>query len=122
LSIQQLVAPLDPSDEPLLTVALSRNGPDIVITISGELDMGTVHSVTELVGHVASNRPDVVVLDLANVSFFCADGLRSLIQARTMITAAGGRLVLRDPSAPTRRVLAITGTDRLFLPVPVAPR
>jgi anti-anti-sigma regulatory factor len=51
---------------------------------------------------------------MANVTFLCAAGLRALIQARDMIIAAGGCLVLRAPSRPTRRVLAITRTEYLF--------
>jgi anti-anti-sigma factor len=85
-----------------------------VITISGEMDMGTAYLLTELVQHVAQQHPDQVVLDMAQVRFFCADGLRAVIQARDMIDAAGGQLILQEPSAAVLLVLTITGTDRLF--------
>jgi anti-anti-sigma factor len=51
---------------------------------------------------------------MANVSFFCADGLRALLHARATVTAADGQLLLRAPSAKTRRVLTITKTEHLF--------
>jgi anti-anti-sigma factor len=115
MSTQQIV-PLrsSPDTRPLLSVDLSRDGDVAVITICGELDMGTAGMLTELVQHVAREHPERVVLDMAKVSFFCADGLRALMRARDAVATAGGQLVLRAPSARTRRVLTITGTDHLF--------
>ena len=86
----------------------------VVINMCGEMDMNTDHLLTELVEQVAIRRPDRVVLDMAGVRFFCADGIRTLIRVQTTVTSAGGQLVLRDPSAMTRLLLTITGTDRLF--------
>jgi anti-anti-sigma factor len=113
---QQLVtqSALTRNDEPLLSLSLSGDSSNIVITVSGEMDMGTVHLFTELVQHVVGQRPDRVVLDMAQVRFFCADGLRAVSQARDMVNCAGGRLLLCEPSAATLLVLTITGTDRLF--------
>ena len=100
---------------PTLSVRLisCRSAPT-VIEISGEVDMNTAHLITELVEHVARHSPTQVVLDMAKVRFFCAEGLRALLQARATVTAAGGQLFLRDPSRSTRRVLTITATDDLF--------
>ena len=112
MSVQQ--APLAPADmtgpEPILSVRLVSCGPPTVIEISGEIDLNTAHLVTELVDHVARHGPTQVILDMGGVSFFCADGLRALLHARTTVTAAGGRLFLRAPSPKTCRVLTITRT------------
>jgi anti-anti-sigma factor len=116
MSTQQLAVPLQlrPAGAPLLCLELARDCAAAVITIRGELDISTAHLLTELVEHFVTERPARVVLDIAMVSFFCADGLRALIHTRGTVIAAGGRLVLRAPSAQTRRVLTITGTDHLF--------
>ncbi len=115
MSTQQLTVPPPALDDaPLLSVELVGCGPVTVIVVAGDLDMTTAHLLTELIEQVVVEHPSRVVLDMAGVSFFCADGLRALLHARTTITAAGGRLVLRAPSATTRRVLTITGTDHLF--------
>ena len=116
MSVQQ--APLAPADmtgpEPILSVRLVSCGPPTVIEISGEIDLNTAHLVTELVDHVARHGPTQVILDMAGVSFFCADGLRALLDARATVTAADGQLLLRAPSAKTWRVLTITRTEHLF--------
>jgi anti-anti-sigma factor len=116
MSTQQLViqSPLTRNGEPLLSLSLCGDSALNVITISGEMDMGTVHLLTELVQHVARQRPDRVVLDMTQVRFFCADGLRAVIRARDLVDSAGGHLVLHQPSAAVLLVLTVTGTDRLF--------
>jgi anti-anti-sigma factor len=116
MSTQQLVAPVHriTYGQPVLSLNLFSDGPDVLIRMSGEIDLGTAHLLTELIAHVTRQCPERVVLDMARVSFFCADGLRALIHARDTITAAGGQLLLRDPSVTTRRVLALTGTGHLF--------
>jgi anti-anti-sigma factor len=116
MSIQQVSvqASVDCDEEPLLSLELTNHGTVTVITISGELDMSTAALFTDLVEAAVGARSSRVVVDMAKVTFLCAAGLRGLIQARDMITAGGGRLVLRAPSRPTRRMLMITGTDCLF--------
>jgi anti-anti-sigma factor len=97
MSVQQ--APVTPADtagsEPILCVRLVSCGPPTVIKIDGEIDLNTAHLITELVEHVARHRPAQVILDMANVNFFCAAGLRALLHARATITAADGQLLLR---------------------------
>jgi anti-anti-sigma factor len=84
-----------------------------VIELCGDLDMSTTHLITELIAHVA-NSPSQVILDMAGVSFICAAGLNALLHAQKTIKEAGGRLLLRDPSATTKHILSITGTADIF--------
>ncbi len=116
MSIPQVSAPVivHADEEPLLSLELANHGTVTVIRISGELDMSSAPLFTDLVEAVVGGRPTRVVVDMANVTFLCASGLRALIQARDMIIAGGGRVVLRAPSRPTRRILAITRTECLF--------
>jgi anti-anti-sigma factor len=116
MSIQQLSDQLSfaPDGEPLLALHLVSHGPVVVVEVRGEVDMSNAHLLTELIEYVVQERPSRVVLDLAEVRFFCADGLRALLHARDTVTAAGGHLVLRAPSRTTWRVLTVTQTDRLF--------
>jgi anti-anti-sigma factor len=116
MSIGQLSAPATPTPEnqTLLHLDLASRGAVTLIAISGELDMSNAHRLTELVQHVARGRPLRVVLDMSEVSFFCAAGVSALLRARNTIMAAGGQLVLRDPSPRTWKVLTITCTDHVF--------
>ena len=101
--------------KPIMSLCLTCQGDVKVIVISGELDLATVHPLTELVARVAEKRPTRVVIDMADVTFFSAAGLTALLQARETITGIGGQLTVRAPSRITRTVLTITDTDRLLL-------
>ena len=116
MSTPQLFPPVTghADGEPLLSLQWTSHGTVTVMRIGGELDMSSAPLLTDLVEAVVGSRPTRVVVDMANVRFLCAAGLRALIQTRDMIIAAGGRLVLRAPSRPTRRILAITRTECLF--------
>ena len=101
--------------EPIMSLCLTCQDDVKTIVISGELDLDTVHLLTELVDRVAAERPTRVLIDMADVTFFCAAGLAALLRARETITGIGGRLTVRAPSPITRTVLTITDTDRLLL-------
>jgi anti-anti-sigma factor len=121
MSVQQQIVPLPfaPDGQPVMSLDLVKCGSVAVITISGEMDFSTAHLLTELIQHVVREHPARVVVDMANVNFLGLDALRTLIQARDTVNAAGGQLALCAPSAQTWRVLTITGTDHLF---PLAPQ
>jgi anti-anti-sigma factor len=106
--------PVGTNTEALLSLHLTCRGPVAVIAISGELDISTVHLLTELVEQVARDHPAEVVLDMARVSFFGAQGISALIRARDVIIASGGQLRLRAPCALTLKLLTLTGVDHLF--------
>jgi anti-anti-sigma factor len=113
----------DPGQASALSMELSGCGADVVITIRGELERDTDHLLIELVDHVVRDHAGPVILDMAGVTFLCAHGVGALLRVRDMIAAAGGRLTLRDPSPPTRRILAITGDEQLLAlaPAPAQP-
>jgi anti-anti-sigma factor len=116
MSIQQISVPLTFPDErrPLLSLHLASRSPAVLVEVAGEIDLTNAHLLTELVDHVAADRPARVVLDLSGVTFFCLDGLRALLHARHTVDAAGGRLLLRAPSPQTGLLLDLTGTAHLF--------
>ncbi|MCW2640805.1 MAG: hypothetical protein JWP76_3111 [Dactylosporangium sp.] len=98
----------------IMSLELASAGPVTVIAVSGELDMSNAHLIAELAEDILRDKPLRLVLDLARVTFFCADGVRALLRIRRAVAAEAGQLVLRDPSPITLRVLAITGVLRQF--------
>lgn len=111
LSVARLAGP--DAERPVLSMALS-SGPVSVIELSGDVDMSTAHLITELVTHVAKRRPLQVIIDMTEVSFFCAAGITALLHARNTIKDVGGKLLLRHPSTITMRILTTTGTADIF--------
>lgn len=104
------------ADRPsLLSLALAREGPAVVVTVHGPLDMDTVGLLVDLVDSVlAGQPPPVLVLDLSEVDFFGAAGVTALLTARQRVTSHGCLLVLRRPSRITAAVLELVGLGQEF--------
>jgi anti-anti-sigma factor len=116
MSIQHVTsARAGPGDQrPLLTADITDSGPVTVIRVRGDLDLCTMDLLTERVDQVLRQQPLRLVLDLADLTFFCADGVRALHHIHHAVAGIAGDLVLRDPSVSTMRVLALTRTAHHF--------
>jgi len=98
----------------IMSVELVTAGPAATIVVSGQIDLSNAHLVTELVDQALAQRPDELVLDLADVTFFSADGINILLLVRRTASAHRTRLTLRDPSPITRKLLDLTGMTAHF--------
>ena len=107
-----------PGGLPELTATVSRSGRATVVTVAGELDLATAARLRARLRAVAdqSPAPSRVVVDLADLRFVDGTGMAVLVEAQRMLTAAGSRLVLRSPSATTRRVVRLLQLEAV-LPV-----
>ena len=94
-----------------------REGGATIIVFRGELDMASASEALETL--IAAIRSGDVVIDASELSFIDSSGIRSLVEAhREANRGVGvGRVVtVRNPSAPVRRVLEVTGLDALIEP------
>ena len=84
-----------------------------VIALHGELDAATgpeLRSTLGLLGVVFG----AVVVDLSGLIFCGSHGFRLLLDAHEQLLGTRGRLTLRGPSRPLRRMLAATGLDQVL--------
>ncbi|MGW4567315.1 STAS domain-containing protein [Streptomyces sp. NPDC004561] len=98
---------------PSFYVRVSNHAERTVVTVTGELDFDTCPRITQVTDAV-SVRDRVLCLDLANVPFMDASGLRLLQNLRRLTDARGGLLELSNLRAQPRRVLELTGTRAQF--------
>jgi stage II sporulation protein AA (anti-sigma F factor antagonist) len=101
-------------------VQVAANGDrDVVVRVAGEIDLATtsyLESAFKSLPPTAAN----VVLDLAELTFIDAAGLRVAVRAQQRLTARGGSLRLRAPRPLVLRVLAATGLSEEFTIEPTA--
>lgn len=96
--------------QPILSLAVAREGPAAVVQVRGPLDMDTVGLLVEFVDSVMGGQPPpVLVLDLSGVTFFCAAGITALLTVRRRVASGGCALVVREPSRITVAVLDMAG-------------
>lgn len=90
-------------------------GGDVVVAISGELDILTAPLLWERLEPLLPGVTGRLVLDLAATRFVDSMGLGVFVRAHKRLTAVGGQLVLRSPGEHARKVLDLTGLDRVFV-------
>ena len=96
------------------TPRAERAGGTLDIWVSGDLDHDERDAVIQLLDEHATAELHEVVFHLAEVRFVASAGLATLLYARRLVDAQGGRVTLIDPSANLIRLLDVSGVTGLF--------
>ncbi len=87
----------------------------VTIELSGEIDVSNAEAARRQIhAWTASARPNVVTLDLTDLSFCDSSGLRALLDVRSDCAPFASRVVLRDAQPAVQRVLDLTGIGEMF--------
>jgi anti-sigma B factor antagonist len=108
-------AGLDTARRLQLSMSPRQSAGQVVVALSGEIDMADAACIAALVTAVAI-RVRWLIVDLAGLEFTDCAGLRALAAAARQARQAGGGLVLTAPGPPVLRALDLTG---LMTGVPV---
>lgn len=102
-----------------------RAGRSITLRVRGDLDMASCRKLESILAGVEASTPELVVLDLREVTFMDSTGLRTLLAARDRAGLGGWSIGLVRAPENVHRVLELTRTDSLFPivepPVPAGP-
>lgn len=105
----------DPADDQVAVVTRVVRPGQVVLEVSGEVDMLTTPQLRATVlEQLAGPTTDLVVLDLDNVAFLGTSGLAVLIELREAAHAGGVELRLVCTARQVLRPLAIAGLEPLF--------
>jgi anti-sigma B factor antagonist len=97
-----------------LLVESRERGSWTVFDVKGEVDLDTApHLKAELAEAVKGGASNIAV-NLEGVDFLDSSGLGVLIGSLKRCKEAGGTLALVSPRRPVRKVLSITGLDKVF--------
>jgi anti-sigma B factor antagonist len=93
-------------------------GGRVVVRLQGELDMATAPVLSRALDTALDARPNLLALDLRELTFVDSTGIRVLITACRRAGGQGTLFVLRDPCRPVLKALRLTGVDRLMVVEP----
>jgi anti-sigma B factor antagonist len=97
-------------ERPELTITVQQDPAEVVINLTGEIDVSTASRLAATVGEVIlAEAPPRVVLDMAGVTFCDSQGLGTLVVLSRRARLAGSLLVLTNVGEFLLRVLDITG-------------
>ncbi len=87
-----------------------RSG-ELVIRLSGDLDLSTFDAVDEVLAHATSNGNRGVRIDLRGVEFIDSSGIRLLLVAQERARVNGHALCIIRGSERIQRVFELTDLD-----------
>lgn len=106
--------PENPEEHPApFDAEVTRRDGDVVVFVRGEIDVASAPMLWE---RLVEAIPDTkrLVLDLQETDFIDSTGLSIFVRALRRLRADGGDLILRSPRPGVRKILDITGLDRVF--------
>lgn len=84
------------------------------VELSGDIDIETAPTVRTVLLTALRRSTGPLFVDLAKVTFLDSTGLTALVAAYRRANAFDRDVLLVAPSPPVRKLLTITGLDRLF--------
>jgi len=90
----------------------------VTLLVSGEIDLHTAPSLRDAALAALRQHGATLRIDLCEVPFMDSTGLEVLLATRRRAELEGGSLTLLGPTPAVRRVIEVTGLDKLF---PIAP-
>jgi anti-anti-sigma factor len=96
---------------------------DVVVRLTGEFDMSNAQAIVDRVAQATMGHEGAtMIVDLEDVTFMDAAGVRALLKAQRQTVRAGSAMVVRRPLPLIADMLTILGVaDQLFGTAPVPP-
>lgn len=102
------------ASSPYLNIMTQRHGHEILLCVQGELDVSNRDSLREVIDGLLEPSLQTLVLDLSGLSFADCASLSILLSAHQHLAEQGRELIVLDAQPLVRRLLAVTGLDRVF--------
>lgn len=86
-------------------IAFDRTGPELIVSIVGELDAVTAPGFSEQISQQTRPEDETVWLDLSGVTFCASPGVSMIVRSHNEALERGGRSVVLHPSPAVMRIL-----------------
>lgn len=96
-----------------LDVQYDQSGPNLTVYLSGELDLSRADDLAKEVIDRCDPAAQLV-LDVSELTFCDSAGFRAFVTINNHLSGSGTSLVLYQPNASVRRLLAVTGLDKVL--------
>ena len=92
-------------------VTIEQRGSAAYVTLDGELDISTAQRLEDDLRRIEAEQPELIVLDLQQLTFMESTGLRLLIMADARAREDGRRLAIVRGNEMVHRVMRMTRLD-----------
>lgn len=97
-----------------LDVRIRRNSNIPVVGLSGDIDSFTCSKLGQAIVGLITDGDFRVVIDLAKVNYIDSSGLGTLVGGLRRVNERNGGLAITNPSPQIRKIMDITGLDKVF--------
>jgi anti-sigma B factor antagonist len=97
--------------QPSLRVIRASAPRGVLLALRGELDLASAPILEARLRAADVEDHSDVALDLTDLSFVDATGLKVILNAHRRAAWRGGRVILLNPSSDIRRLLSLTALD-----------
>jgi anti-sigma B factor antagonist len=102
--------------ESILDITVEHAGSEMLLKISGELDLSTAPSLRACIDTVDPNVP-LLTIDMGEIRFIDSTGLGLLAGTHHALSSSGRRLEIQSARGHTRKLLEVTGLDQILVVV-----
>lgn len=97
-----------------MAVTLQTEDRTLIATLSGEIDHhGAAPMRLEIDEKIEACQPETLVLDFEGVTFMDSSGIGLIMGRHRVMEALGGEVIIRNPPPHIRRVMRISGMERI---------
>lgn len=92
-------------------MVISQEAGRTTVYLRGELDTSTTPRLQQVLNELQRDGQHRIILDLSQVAFLDAAGMRVFVHTDQALRTVGGALLLSRPTRMVQRILAITELD-----------
>ena len=96
-----------------MEVKIQKEATETVVWIEGRVDTVSAPDLEKIVFPLLS-EPCTLVFDCTSLEYISSSGLRIILTAHKMLTAKGGKFILRNLTQEVHQVFVLTGFSRIL--------
>ena len=97
-----------------MAVEITLQDRTLVAVLDGEIDHHCAQPMrTEIDEKIPAYQPEVLVLDFAGVTFMDSSGIGLIMGRHRSMESIGGEVIVRNPPQHIRRVMRLSGMERI---------
>ena len=97
-----------------MKIELTSHSSNIVIVISGEIDMHSSPELRARLLELIDKKPPVLLIDFTSVSYIDSSGIATFVEALKHMKSYGGKLHLCGLPAGIREIFGFSKLDKVF--------
>lgn len=98
-----------------MNIIYNHSNEALTVKLCGEIDHhGAKSAREEIDAAIKSSPPQKLIMDLSSITFCDSSGLGLIMGRYKTIKEYGGELIIKNPSDSPRKMILLSGLDRLI--------